>query len=161
MINDLVCEGCGDCSVASNCLSVETEGNALRRKRRINLSTCNKDFSCLEGFCPSFVTIEGGQRRRRVANITALLTQAEALPVPAMPVLDQPYDLMVTGVGGTGVITVGAVLAMAAHIEGLGVSVLDFTGFAQKFGRFSAISGLVRARTNCSRFASTMPQPTR
>ena len=134
MINDLVCEGCGDCSVASNCLSVEPKETPFGRKRQINLSTCNKDFSCLEGFCPSFVTIEGGQRRRRVADTTALCTQAEALPVPALPALDQPYDLLVTGVGGTGVITVGAVLAMAAHLEGLGVSVLDFTGFAQKFG---------------------------
>ncbi|WP_342709351.1 indolepyruvate ferredoxin oxidoreductase family protein [Bradyrhizobium sp. B124] len=133
-INDLVCEGCGDCSVESNCLSVEPKETPFGRKRKINLSTCNKDFSCLNGFCPSFVTIEGGTRRAKGASAIDPLARAAALPAPELAALDKPYDLLVTGVGGTGVITVGALIAMAAHLEGRGVSVLDFTGFAQKFG---------------------------
>ncbi|MBR0873995.1 indolepyruvate ferredoxin oxidoreductase family protein [Bradyrhizobium tropiciagri] len=133
-INDLICEGCGDCSVESNCLSVEPKETPFGRKRKINLSTCNKDFSCLNGFCPSFVTIEGGKRRAKTASAIDPLARAAALPVPELAMLDKPYDLLVTGVGGTGVITVGALIAMAAHLEGRGVSVLDFTGFAQKFG---------------------------
>ena len=133
-INDLVCEGCGDCSVESNCLSVEPKQTPFGRKRRINLSTCNKDFSCLNGFCPSFVTIEGTRRRTKAASDVDAVTRAAMLPLPVSPALDRPYDLLVTGVGGTGVITVGALIAMAAHLEGRGISVLDFTGFAQKFG---------------------------
>jgi len=133
-INDLVCEGCGDCSVESNCLSVEPRETPFGRKRKINLSTCNKDFSCLNGFCPSFVTVEGGKRRARAASDIDPLSRSATLPLPASPMLDRPYDLLVTGVGGTGVITVGALIAMAAHLEGRGVSVLDFTGFAQKLG---------------------------
>lgn len=133
-INDLVCEGCGDCSVESNCLSVEPKETPFGRKRKINLSSCNKDFSCLNGFCPSFVTIEGGQRRKKLPaglDRAALIAQ---LPSPDLPALDKPFDLLVTGVGGTGVVTVGALITMAAHLEGKGSSVLDFTGFAQKFG---------------------------
>lgn len=133
-INDLVCEGCGDCSVQSNCLSIEPKETPLGRKRKVNLSTCNKDFSCIEGFCPSFVTIEGGTRRKPKTATFNCAEKAQTLPLPALPTLEKPFDLLVTGVGGTGVITVGAVLAMAAHLEGRGVSVLDFTGFAQKFG---------------------------
>ncbi len=132
-INELVCEGCGDCSLESNCLSVEPRETPFGRKRQINLSTCNKDFSCLNGFCPSFVTLEGAARRRRGAT-AAFAEEAALLPEPALPSLEEPFDLLVTGVGGTGVITVGAVIAMAAHLEGRGVTVLDFTGFAQKFG---------------------------
>lgn len=134
MINDLVCEGCGDCSVESNCLSVEPKETPFGRKRKINLSSCNKDFSCINGFCPSFVTIEGGQRRKQQGSAHDPLTWATDLPVPEIPVLDKPFDLLITGVGGTGVITVGALITMAAHLEGKGASVLDFTGFAQKFG---------------------------
>ncbi|HEV2513157.1 indolepyruvate ferredoxin oxidoreductase family protein [Bosea sp. (in: a-proteobacteria)] len=134
VINDLVCEGCGDCSVASNCLSVEPKETPFGRKRQINLSNCNKDFSCLDGFCPSFVTVEGATRRKRQASADDFVGRAAALPEPALPALDRPYDLLVTGVGGTGVVTVGALIAMAAHLEGKGSSVLDFTGFAQKFG---------------------------
>ena len=133
-INDLVCEGCGDCSVESNCLSVEPRETPFGRKRRINLSTCNKDFSCVNGFCPSFVTIEGGRRRPKAASDVDPQARAATLPPPAPAPLGGPYDLLVTGVGGTGVITVGALISMAAHLEGRGVSVLDFTGFAQKFG---------------------------
>ncbi|WP_159007856.1 indolepyruvate ferredoxin oxidoreductase family protein [Bradyrhizobium sp. S69] len=133
-INDLVCEGCGDCSVESNCLSVEPKETPFGRKRRINLSTCNKDFSCVNGFCPSFVTIEGGKRRAKAASVIDPQARADTLPTPALAPLSRPYDLLVTGVGGTGVITVGALISMAAHLEGRGTSVLDFTGFAQKFG---------------------------
>jgi indolepyruvate ferredoxin oxidoreductase len=132
-INELVCEGCGDCSVESNCLSVEPKETPFGRKRKINLSSCNKDFSCLNGFCPSFVTVEGATRRKAAAG-SGFVDKARKLPSPALPSLDKPYDLLVTGVGGTGVITVGAVITMAAHLEGKGASVLDFTGFAQKFG---------------------------
>lgn len=134
VINDLVCEGCGDCSVESNCLSVEPKETPFGRKRQINLSSCNKDFSCLNGFCPSFVTVEGATRRKKETPTAALIEHARQLPTIPFRDLEKPYDLLVTGVGGTGVITVGAVIAMAAHLEGKGVSVLDFTGFAQKFG---------------------------
>ena len=134
VINDLVCEACGDCSRQSNCLSVEPKETPLGRKRRINLSSCNKDFTCLNGFCPSFITIEGGKRRQKsgqAGNIDALLAD---LPLPAPALLDEPFDLLVAGVGGTGVVTIGAIITMAAHVAGLGASVLDFTGFSQKFG---------------------------
>jgi indolepyruvate ferredoxin oxidoreductase len=133
-INDLVCEGCGDCSVESNCLSVEPKETPFGRKRQINLSTCNKDFSCVNGFCPSFVTIEGATRRKKPGSDIDVLARAKSLPEPTLPPLDSPFNLLVTGVGGTGVITVGALVTMAAHLEGKGASVLDFTGFAQKFG---------------------------
>ncbi|TMV07603.1 indolepyruvate ferredoxin oxidoreductase family protein [Ruegeria sediminis] len=132
-INDLVCEGCGDCSVESNCLSVEPRETPFGRKRKINLSTCNKDYSCLNGFCPSFVTVEGATRRKRAVKLN-LDTLEAGLPTPEQPSLAEPFDLLVTGVGGTGVVTVGALITMAAHLEGKGSSVLDFTGFAQKFG---------------------------
>ncbi len=132
-INDLVCEGCGDCSVASNCLSVEPRETPLGRKRKINLSSCNKDFSCLNGFCPSFVTVEGATRRKKSVDLD-LADLEKDLPAPKVPSLEKPFDLLVTGVGGTGVVTVGALITMAAHLEGRGTSVLDFTGFAQKFG---------------------------
>ena len=134
MINDLVCEGCGDCSVESNCLSVEPKETPFGRKRKINLSSCNKDFSCLNGFCPSFVTIEGATRRKKQPASLDALQLVATLPQPQLPPLSKPFDLLVTGVGGTGVVTVGALITMAAHIEGKGSSVLDFTGFAQKFG---------------------------
>ncbi len=133
-INDLVCEGCGDCSVESNCLSVEPKETLFGRKRQINLSTCNKDFSCLNGFCPSFVTVEGARRRKKSGAGVDVLEHAAKLAEPNHSALDHPFDLLVTGVGGTGVITVGQLVTMAAHLEGKGASVLDFTGFAQKFG---------------------------
>ena len=141
VINELVCEGCGDCSVESNCLSVEPVETEFGRKRRINLSTCNKDFSCLGGFCPSFVTVTGATRRRKRGADLELGPLLAGLPAPAFRRLDAPYDLLVTGVGGTGVVTVGALITMAAHLEGKGASVLDFTGFAQKFG---TVIGYVR-----------------
>ncbi len=136
IINDLVCEGCGDCSVESNCLSVVPKETPFGRKRQIDQDSCNKDFSCLNGFCPSFVTVEGNVKRpvpaSRYGEQLAALT--EELPGADIPTIDSCYDLLVTGVGGTGVITVGALITMAAHLERKGASELDFMGFAQKFG---------------------------
>ena len=131
VINELVCEGCGDCSVKSNCLSVVPVETEYGRKRAIDQSSCNKDYSCLKGFCPSFVTVEGGQLRKRKPAVREVLS---ALPRPALPPLDRPYGIMVTGIGGTGVVTIGAILGMAAHIEGKGAAVLDMAGLAQKGG---------------------------
>jgi indolepyruvate ferredoxin oxidoreductase len=132
-INDLVCEGCGDCSVKSNCVSVEPLETEFGRKRVINQSSCNKDYSCVKGFCPSFVTVEGGRPRRGKALAEGAEEWAP-LPEPTLPATDRPYGILVTGIGGTGVVTIGAVLGMAAHIEGKGVTVLDMTGLAQKNG---------------------------
>ena len=145
VINELVCEGCGDCAGESNCLSVEPVETPFGRKRRINASTCNSDFSCLEGFCPSFVTVEGASRRRHKIEPALEFTRlAESLAEPDTRLPDRPYDLLVTGVGGTGVVTIGALVAMAAHLEDKGVSVLDFTGFAQKFGPVMSYIRLAR-----------------
>jgi indolepyruvate ferredoxin oxidoreductase len=132
-INDLVCEGCGDCSVKSNCVSVEPLETEYGRKRTINQSSCNKDYSCVKGFCPSFVTVEGGRVRRGKA-LAEGTDDWGPLPEPQRASIDRPYGILVTGIGGTGVITVGALLGMASHIEGKGVSVLDMTGLAQKNG---------------------------
>ncbi len=132
VINELVCEGCGDCSVKSNCLSIVPVETEFGRKRAIDQSSCNKDYSCLKGFCPSFVTVEGGALRKR-KGVTPAQAGAQ-LPQPALPSLDRPFGILVTGVGGTGVVTIGALLGMAAHIEGKGVTVLDMTGLAQKGG---------------------------
>ncbi len=129
-INAEVCEGCGDCSQASNCLSVTPLETPFGTKRQIDQSSCNKDFSCVGGFCPSFVTVHGGSPRRR-ARVTP---DDASLPEPVVPALQAPWNLLVTGVGGTGVVTIGALLGMAAHIEGRHVSVLDITGLAQKGG---------------------------
>ncbi len=134
-INDAVCEGCGDCSTQSNCISVKPLATELGRKRQIDQSSCNKDFSCLKGFCPSFVTVHGGSIRK--AKVTAQAVSADPLqnlPLPPAPQLHEPYNIVVAGIGGTGVLTVGALLGMAGHIEGKGVSVLDFTGMSQKNG---------------------------
>ncbi len=137
-INEAVCEGCGDCTVQSNCVAVLPLETDLGRKRKIDQSSCNKDYSCAKGFCPSFVTVLGGQPRKRVGSLAgglqALQKYVALLPLPAAHRWDAPYDLLVTGVGGTGVVTVGAVIAMAAHLEGKCASVLDFMGFAQKGG---------------------------
>ena len=134
-INDAVCEGCGDCSVASNCLSVEPLETELGTKRKINQSSCNKDFSCLKGFCPSFVTAEGAQPKKpQIAKGGSSPLKVEDLPQPNLPVITEPYGVVVTGVGGTGVVTIGALIGMAAHLESKGVTVLDMTGLAQKGG---------------------------
>ena len=132
MINAAVCEGCGDCSVQSNCISVEPLETAFGRKRTINQSSCNKDYSCVKGFCPSFVSIEGGALRKRAP---AELGDLGEIPPPAsMPSLDKPCNIAVAGVGGTGVLTIGALLGMAAHIEGKASMILDMSGLAQKGG---------------------------
>src|SRR5215469_4161143 len=133
VINDLVCEGCGDCSTASNCLSVTPVETEFGRKRVIDQSSCNKDFSCLKGFCPSFVTVEGGSLKKRSAGDVGE-DGLPALPEPALPALDEPYGVLISGVGGTGVVTISALLGMAAHLEGKGVTVLDQIGMAQKGG---------------------------
>jgi indolepyruvate ferredoxin oxidoreductase len=131
VINELVCEGCGDCGVKSNCVSVAPVETEFGRKRTIDQSSCNKDYSCLNGFCPSFVTVEGGQLRKPKKAEAA---DFSGLPEPAHPATHDPYGVLVTGIGGTGVVTIGALLGMAAHLEGKGVSVLDMTGLAQKNG---------------------------
>ncbi len=131
MINPLVCEGCGDCSKASNCVSVEPLNTEFGRKRRINQSSCNQDYSCLDGFCPSFVTIEGGENAQREA-MPALT--ADSTPLPIFEAIDGVRNIVFTGIGGTGVTTTASILAMAAHIDGRAASVVDMTGLAQKGG---------------------------
>ena len=132
IINELVCEGCGDCGVKSNCVSVQPLETEWGRKRTIDQSSCNKDFSCLKGFCPSFVTVSGATPKK--AAQTQLPENMPALPEPTLPALGLTYDIIITGVGGTGVVTVGALIGMAAHLEGKGVGVLDMAGLAQKGG---------------------------
>ncbi|HET7775530.1 MAG TPA: DUF6537 domain-containing protein, partial [Azospira sp.] len=133
VINEAVCEGCGDCSVQSNCLSVVPVETEYGRKRAIDQSNCNKDYSCLKGFCPSFITVEGGKLKKGQALPLDGAGFAE-LPEPVLPATAKPYNLLITGVGGTGVVTLGALIGMAAHLDGKGVSVLDMTGLAQKYG---------------------------
>jgi indolepyruvate ferredoxin oxidoreductase len=132
VINELVCEGCGDCGVKSNCVSVQPLETEWGRKRTIDQTSCNKDFSCVKGFCPSFVTVEGAKLKRGtgVATDHAMAT----LPDPKLPAIKQTFDIIVTGVGGTGIVTIGGILGMAAHLEGKGVGVLDMAGLAQKGG---------------------------
>jgi indolepyruvate ferredoxin oxidoreductase len=132
-INETVCEGCGDCGVQSNCLSIIPVETELGRKRAIDQSSCNKDYSCVKGFCPSFVTVEGG-RLRKGSAIAADESAFRTLPEPVIPDTTRPFNILITGVGGTGVVTLGALLGMAAHLDGKGVSVLDMTGMAQKYG---------------------------
>ena len=115
-INEAVCEGCGDCGIASNCVAIVPRETPLGRKRAIDQSACNKDYSCVEGFCPSFVSVRGGQLRKSAwPPPRALDTSFEDLPEPEVPSLDNAYGIVVAGVGGTGVVTVGALLGMAAH----------------------------------------------
>jgi indolepyruvate ferredoxin oxidoreductase len=130
-INPAVCEGCGDCSEKSNCIAIEPEETAMGRKRRINQSACNKDYSCLKGFCPSFVTVRGGRLKAGVAKAGI---DASALPEPVLPQIDGIWNLSIAGVGGTGVLTIGAILGMAAHLEGKLPMILDMAGLAQKGG---------------------------
>ncbi len=130
-INEAVCEGCGDCGVASNCVAITPKDTELGRKRAIDQSACNKDYSCLNGFCPSFVTVEDTQPRKPKAVGEVPFP---ALPEPGTVDLSDPYNVVVTGIGGTGVVTIGAILGMAAHLEGKGISVLDVAGLAQKNG---------------------------
>ncbi len=138
-INDAVCEGCGDCGIQSNCLSIVPKETPLGRKRAIDQSACNKDYSCVRGFCPSFVSVHGGQLRKHKP-----VDRGSDWPEPPEPrrvEAEGPFNILITGIGGMGILTVGAVLGMAAHIEHKGVSVLNQTGLAQKFG---AVTGHVR-----------------
>jgi indolepyruvate ferredoxin oxidoreductase len=132
VINDLVCEGCGDCGVKSNCVSVQPLATEWGRKRTIDQSSCNKDYSCLNGFCPSFVTVHGAQLKK--GESVAEPADWAPLPVPQLALANHPYSVIVTGVGGTGIVTIGAILGMAAHLEGKGVGVIDMAGLAQKGG---------------------------
>ncbi|HKI74524.1 MAG TPA: indolepyruvate ferredoxin oxidoreductase family protein, partial [Pseudomonadales bacterium] len=131
-INSAVCEGCGDCGIKSNCLSLVPQDTEYGRKRQIEQSSCNKDMSCIKGFCPSFVTVEGGGLR--VPETVSHSRDYSHLPEPTLPEIERPYGIVLAGVGGTGVTTLGAILGMAAHLEDKGASVLDMTGLAQKFG---------------------------
>ncbi|MGZ3322249.1 MAG: DUF6537 domain-containing protein, partial [Xanthobacteraceae bacterium] len=132
IINELVCEGCGDCGVKSNCVSVQPLETEWGRKRTIDQSSCNKDFSCVKGFCPSFVTVHGAKLKQGTS--VALAHDPAPQPEPTLPPLGQTYDIIITGVGGTGIVTIGGILGMAAHLEGKGVGVLDMAGLAQKGG---------------------------
>jgi indolepyruvate ferredoxin oxidoreductase len=134
VINELVCEGCGDCSVQSNCLSVEPVETEFGRKRRINQNTCNKDYSCVKGFCPSFVTVEGGTLKKAKKEKRGDLSALPPLPEPSLPLAETAWGIVVGGVGGTGVITIGQLLGVAAHLEGRGVVTQDAGGLAQKGG---------------------------
>jgi indolepyruvate ferredoxin oxidoreductase len=140
-INEAVCEGCGDCGLKSNCVSIEPVETEFGRKRAINQSACNKDFSCVNGFCPSFVSVEGGKPRRGRGAVSVDDSIAIGLPEVALPPIADTWSLLVTGIGGTGVVTIGQVLGMAAHLEGRGVTVLDMAGLAQKNG---AVMSFVR-----------------
>lgn len=132
-INEAVCEGCGDCSVKSNCVSIQPKETEFGRKRQIDQSSCNKDYSCVNGFCPAFVTVHGaGLSKPSAADLSDDIFNT--LPPPELPSLDAAYAILVTGIGGTGVITVGAILGMAAHLEGKETTVFDMTGLAQKGG---------------------------
>ncbi|MGB7260189.1 MAG: indolepyruvate ferredoxin oxidoreductase family protein, partial [Pseudolabrys sp.] len=132
VINDLVCEGCGDCGVKSNCVSVQPLETEWGRKRTIDQSSCNKDYSCVKGFCPSFVTVHGAKLKK--GEGVSEPTDWPALPAPSVPLINHPYSIIVTGVGGTGIVTIGAIVGMAAHLEGKGVGVIDMAGLAQKGG---------------------------
>ena len=134
VINELVCEGCGDCSVQSNCVSVEPLETEFGRKRQINQNSCNKDLSCVKGFCPSFVTVEGGTLKKPKKGSGPSLANLPAIPEPTLPSCDSAWGIVVAGVGGTGVITIGQLLGIAAHIEGKGIVTQDAAGLAQKGG---------------------------
>lgn len=132
VINELVCEGCGDCGVQSNCVAIQPVETEYGRKRRIDQSACNKDFSCIKGFCPSFVSVKGAVPKK--AAVGARDVPFPLLPEPALPALERAYGIVVTGIGGTGVVTIAALLGMAAHLEGKGFVALDMIGLAQKGG---------------------------
>ena len=148
VINQAVCDGCGDCTVQSNCVAVQPHETSFGRKRKIDQTSCNQDFSCVQGFCPSFVSVRGATLRKTSTALAArteeLLQRVAELPAPASLAGNGPYNLLVTGVGGTGVVTVAAVIAMAAHLEGRSASVLDFMGFAQKGGAVLSFVRLAR-----------------
>jgi len=132
VINDLVCEGCGDCGVKSNCVSVQPLETEWGRKRTIDQSSCNKDYSCIKGFCPSFVVVHGAKLKK--GESIAEPADWQALPEPRLPLTNHPYSIIVTGIGGTGIVTIGAIVGMAAHLEGKGAGIIDMAGLAQKGG---------------------------
>ncbi len=144
-INEAVCEGCGDCGAQSNCTSLLPQPTDHGLKRQVDQSSCNADYSCIKGFCPSFVTVEGVRPR----GIQAVMANAEdidgGLPEPGQPPLERAYNILITGIGGTGVITIGALIGMAAHLEGKGISVLDMTGMSQKNGSVTSHVRIARA----------------
>jgi len=144
-INEEVCEGCGDCGIASNCVAILPQDTALGRKRRIDQSACNKDYSCVKGFCPSFISIHGGKLKQRKGTTGAQNTQSPPLQDVTLPPLTDNFGIVLTGVGGTGVVTIGAIIGMAAHIANLGCSILDMMGLAQKGG--SVTSHIIIAPT--------------
>ena len=147
LINEAVCEGCGDCGVQSNCTAILPKETEFGRKRSIDQSSCNKDYSCVNGFCPSFVTVEGGTLKKSKAGVIKNNADDDfgALPEPVLPSLDAPYNILINGIGGTGVITVGALMGMAAHLEAKGDSVLDMTGMSQKNGSVTSHVKLARS----------------
>ena len=146
-INERVCDGCGDCSLKSNCLSVVPVETEFGTRRAIDQFTCNLDYSCLEGFCPSIVSVEGATLRKP-APAVADAGDVGKLPEPALPALDAPFGLLVAGVGGTGVVTIGALIGMAAHLEGKGITVLDMTGLSQKGGAVMSHVRIARAQSD-------------
>ncbi len=148
IINELVCEGCGDCGVQSNCVSVQPVDTEFGRKRTIDQSSCNKDFSCVEGFCPSFVTVHGAKIKKAggVSLPAATAPGVADIPEPTQRTIgEHPYEILVTGVGGTGVVTIGAIIGMAAHLEGKGCGLIDMNGLAQKGGAVFCHVKLARA----------------
>jgi indolepyruvate ferredoxin oxidoreductase len=148
-INEAVCEGCGDCGIVSNCVSLLPVETEFGRKRTIDQSSCNQDYSCVEGFCPSFVTLEGAAVRKSATGKSADASEFGPLPDPQVPALQEaPFNILITGVGGTGVLTVGAILGMGAHLEGKGVSVLDMTGMSQKNGAVTSHVRIARSPTD-------------
>ena len=133
IINSAVCEGCGDCGIQSNCVSIVPVETKFGRKREIDQSSCNKDFSCVKGFCPSFVTVEGGKLKKEVAKNFSI----PKLPNPTLPEINGTYNIVITGIGGTGVVTIGALLAMASHLDNKGAGMMEMAGLAQKGGAVS------------------------
>lgn len=133
IINELVCEGCGDCGVQSNCVSIQPVETPFGRKRRIDQASCNKDFSCLKGFCPSFVTVQGGVLKKAEASAKGI-NPLDNVPEPMLANVDRGWAAILTGIGGTGIVTIGALLGMAAHLEGKGCGIIDMAGLAQKGG---------------------------
>jgi indolepyruvate ferredoxin oxidoreductase len=153
-INEAVCENCGDCTLKSNCISVQPVETDFGRKRRIDQSTCNKDFSCVKGFCPSFVSVSGARIRKARPAAAPAAGAADDLPLPSATPVDETYSILVTGIGGTGVITIGALLGMAAHLDGRQCTVLDSTGMSQKNG---AVMSHVRISADPASLASRIP----
>ena len=151
-INAAACEGCGDCGKVSNCMSIEPLETDLGRKRHINQESCNKDYTCVEGFCPSFVTVHGGSLRNRKASTRALPAWTKELPDPVVAPLTKPFNILVAGIGGTGVVTIGQTLAVAAHVQGYFSSNLDVTGLSQKYG---AVNSHVRVAPAAEMLHST------